>query len=437
MAMKFDPAAARDYVVETLHGATPLEWGLQVAVVVCAYALGWTFAHLACSRVKLSPRWKFGEGDFERVAFPMATFVFLWVGKFFLARAQSVPVLDIVESLLVAWMAVRLAVYVLTHILPRGAFLNAVLRTIAWLAWIAVALHVVGLLGDVIDALDAVGFTVGASKQRVTPLLVLQALAALFLTLTVAMWLSRISETRLMASSQVEMSTRIVLSKLVRLSALFIAVMIALPMVGIDITTLSIFSGALGVGLGFGLQKIASNYVSGFIVLLDRSLRIGDIVTVDGRRGEVVAIESRYTVIKGLDGVESIIPNEKLITDSVNHHTYSDPKVSVQVAVSVSYESDIPKALALLLECARRQPRIIDNPAPAAVVKQLSDSGVDLTLITWIADPSRGEGELRSALFIDIVSTFKANGIDIPYPRRDVRLITTGATPGNPMESRT
>ena len=435
--MKFDPAAARDYVVETLHGATPLEWSLQVAVVVCAYALGWSVAHLACSRVKLGPRWKFGEGDFERVAFPMATFVFLWVGKFFLGRAQSVPVLDIVESLLVAWMAVRVAVYVLTHILPRGAFLNAVLRTIAWLAWIAVALHVMGLLGDVLDALDAVGFTVGASKQRVTPLLVLQALAALFLTLTVAMWLSRISETRLMASSQVEMSTRIVLSKLVRLSALFIAVMIALPMVGIDITTLSIFSGALGVGLGFGLQKIASNYVSGFIVLLDRSLRIGDIVTVDGRRGEVVAIESRYTVIKGLDGVESIIPNEKLITDSVNHHTYSDPKVSVQVAVSVSYESDIARALALLLECARRQPRVIGNPAPAAVVKQLSESGVDLTLITWIEDPNRGEGELRSALLIDIVSTFRANGIEIPYPRRDVRLIATPATPGNPIESST
>ncbi|HET7402485.1 MAG TPA: mechanosensitive ion channel domain-containing protein [Usitatibacter sp.] len=437
MALKLDPAAARDYVVETLHGATPLEWGLQVAVVVCAYTLGWTVAHLLCSRVKLSPRWKFGEGDFERVAFPMATFVFLWVGKFFLGRAQSVPVLDIVESLLVAWMAVRVAVYVLTHILPRGAFLDAVLRIIAWLTWIAVALHVMGLLGDVLDALDAVGFTVGASKQRVTPLLILQALAALFLTLTVAMWLSRISETRLMASSQVEMSTRIVLSKLVRLSALFIAVMIALPMVGIDITTLSIFSGALGVGLGFGLQKIASNYVSGFIVLLDRSLRIGDIVTVDGRRGEVIAIESRYTVIKGLDGVESIIPNEKLITDSVNHHTYSDPKVSVQVAVSVSYESDIARALALLLECARRQPRVIASPAPAAVVKQLSESGVDLTLITWIEDPSRGEGELRSALLIDIVSTFRANGIEIPYPRRDVRLIATPATPANPMESST
>jgi small-conductance mechanosensitive channel len=437
MAMRLDPVAARDFAVETLRGATPLEWGLQVAVVVSAYALGWAVAHLACGRVKMSPRWKFGEGNFERVAFPMATFFFLWLGKFFLGRAQTVPLLAIVESLLVAWMAVRLAVYVLGHILPHGAFLNAVLRIIAWLAWIAVALHVTGLLGDVIDALDAVGFTVGANKQRVTPLLVLQALAALFLTLTVAMWLSRISEMRLMASSQVEMSTRIVLSKLVRLSALFVAVMVALPMVGIDITTLSIFSGALGVGLGFGLQKIASNYVSGFIVLLDRSLRIGDVVTVDGRRGEVLAIESRYTVIKGLDGVESIIPNEKLITDVVNHHTYSDPKVSVHIPVSVAYESDISKALALLLECARRQSRIIDDPAPAAIVKQLSDSGVDLLLITWIADPTRGEGELRSALQIDILRTFKANGIEIPYPRRDVRLIATAATPENPVQSST
>jgi small-conductance mechanosensitive channel len=233
------------------------------------------------------------------------------------------------------------------------------------------------------------------------------------------------------------MSTRLVLSKLVRLSALFIAVMVALPMVGIDITTLSIFSGALGVGLGFGLQKIASNYVSGFIVLLDRSLRIGDIVTVDGRRGEVVAIESRYTVIKGADGIESIIPNEKLITDSVNHHTYSDPKVSIVVNVSVSYESDVHKALGLLLECGKRQARVIEQPPAVAFVKQLSDSGVDLSLTVWIADPGRGDGDLRSALLLDILGTFKANGIEIPYPRRDVRLIATPATPEMPVESRT
>ena len=433
--MKPDLEYMREYVVETLRQATPLEWGLQVAVVVCAYALGWAVAHLLCARVKPWPRWKFGEGDFERVAFPMATFVFLWVGKFFLGRAQSVPVLDIVEALLVAWMAIRVAVYVLSHVLPHGVFLNTVLRIIAWIAWIAVALHVTGLLGDVIDALDSVGFTLGKNKQRVTPLLVLQALSALFLTLTVAMWLSRISETRLMASASVEMSTRIVLTKLVRLSALFLAIMVALPMVGIDITTLSIFSGALGVGLGFGLQKIASNYVSGFIVLLDRSLRIGDVVTVDGRRGEVVAIESRYTVIKGADGIESIIPNEKLITDSVNHHTYSDPKVSLVVGVQVSYESDVDRALSLLVECARRQARVIEQPGPMAFVKQLSDSGVDLTLTVWISDPNRGEGDLRSALLVDILRTFRANRIEIPYPRRDVRLIATGATPENPVQS--
>jgi small-conductance mechanosensitive channel len=328
------------------------------------------------------------------------------------------------------------AIYVLGHVLPHGAPLQRAVRGIAFVAWVAVALHVTGLLPEVLDALDSVGITLGKNKQRITPLLVLQALAALALTITLALWLSRITETRLMAAQTVEMSTRIVVTKLVRVSALFLAIMIALPMVGIDITALSIFSGALGVGLGFGLQKIASNYVSGFIVLLDRSLRIGDIVTVDNRRGQVMAIESRYTVIKGADGVESIIPNEKLITDSVNHHTYSDPKVSVVVNVSVSYESDVARACELLLECGKRQARVIEDPPAMAWVKELADSGVNLTLTVWINDPGKGEADLRSALLLDILGTFKAAGIEIPYPRRDVRLIATPETPAGPAESR-
>src|SRR6185312_8337978 len=167
--------------------------------------------------------------------------------------------------------------------------------------------------------------------------------AALFLAFTIALWLSRVTETRVMASESMEITTKVVVGKVVRITAILVAIFVALPFAGIDVTTLSIFSGALGVGLGFGLQKIASNYVSGFIVLLDRSLRIGDVVTIDGRRGEVKAIESRYTVIKGGDGVESIIPNETLITQTVSHHTYSDPKVSVVIAVSVAYASDVAK----------------------------------------------------------------------------------------------
>jgi small-conductance mechanosensitive channel len=434
--MNPDLSRLRAYVAEIASHATPLEWALQAGAIVAAFALGWSIAHLLCARVKLSTRWKFGEGDFERVAFPLSAFLFLWLSKFFLGRVQPTGLLDIAESLLFAWLAIRVAVYILGHILP-GAMLQRVVRIFAIIAWIAVALHITGLLGDVIDALDAVGITIGKDKQRITPLLALQAIGALALSITLALWVSRITETRLMAAQTVEMSTRIVLTKLVRVSALFLAVLIALPVVGIDITALSIFSGALGVGLGFGLQKIASNYVSGFIVLLDHSVRIGDIVTIDGRRGEVRAIETRYTVIKGTDGVESIIPNEKLITDSVNHHTYSDPKVSVVVNVSVSYESDVEKACALLLECAKRQARVIHDPPAVAFVKQLADSGVDLALTVWISDPGKGEADLRSGLLLDILRTFKQHGIDIPYPRRDVRLIATPATAEMPAASAT
>jgi small-conductance mechanosensitive channel len=201
---------------------------------------------------------------------------------------------------------------------------------------------------------------------------------ALFLTVILAMWLSRITESRVMASESMEVTTRVVISKVARISTLFIAIFVALPMMGLDVTTLSVFSGALGVGLGFGLQKVASNYVSGFIVLLDRSLRIGDVVTVDGRRGEVKAIEARHTVIKGGDGVESIIPNEKLITESVNHHTYTDSKISLVLSVWISYESDLDKACDLLADIARRQVRVIKEPAAAARVKQLGDHGIEL-----------------------------------------------------------
>src|SRR6185503_13239223 len=194
--------------------------------------------------------------------------------------------------------------------------------------------------------------------------------------------------------------------------------------VGIDVTTLSIFCGALGVGLGFGLQKIASNYVSGFIVLLDRSLRIGDVVTVDGRKGEVKAIETRYTVIKGLDGVENIIPNETLITQSVSHHTYSDPKVSVVIGLAVGYDADLDLALELMLRAAHSHKRVIDQPAAGARVKNLALHAVELELSVWISDPSVGEGDLRSDLQKDIVRLFRENGVRFPVPLHEVRLLT-------------
>jgi small-conductance mechanosensitive channel len=405
------------------------DWVLQVAVVVAGVFLGWLFGRRVCRRVRIAPQWQFGKGDFERVAFPLFALGLVWIGRYALDRyGHDVALLNLVEPLLIAFAFTRLASYILGHVIREGGFQNAVINLVRWAAWIVVALHISGLLPEILIDLESVGFTFGKDKTEITALDILKGMIALFLTVVLAMWISRITENRVMASESMEVTTRVVLTKVVRIATLFIAIFVALPMMGLDVTTLSIFGGALGVGLGFGLQKIASNYISGFIVLIDRSLRIGDVVMVDGRRGEVKAIESRYTVIKGADGVESIIPNEKLITESVNHHTYSDPKVSVVLGVFISYESDVQKACDLLVQFARGHKRVIPDPPPTARIKQLGDHGIELELTVWIQDPAVGEADLRSALFKDILRGFRAHGIEIPYPRRDIRVIATGAT---------
>jgi len=435
MALSLDFTPAWDFVRDVATSATPAEWVWQLAAIGVALLLGLFTSRAVCHRIRIHPRWKFGKGDFERVARPLFTLGFVALAEIALGHFQTVVLVNVVKSLLMALAIIRAAVFILGHILPEGAILHVAVRAIAWVAWIAVVLHVTGLLPDVVDALNNVGFTVGKSKQHITLWLVLQGFAALGVSLAITLWLGRITETRVLAADSLEMSTRIVIAKVVRAAAVLLAIFVALPMVGIDVTALSIFSGALGVGLGFGLQKIASNYVSGFIVLLDRSIRIGDVVTVDGRKGEVKAIDSRYTVIRGLDGVDSIVPNETLITQTVSHHTYSDPKVSVVIPVSVAYESDVAKALELLLRAAKRHERVLDEPASAALVKGFGDNGIDLSLIVWIADPAVGEGRLRSELLLDILEGFKAGGIEIPYPRRDIRILATAETPEKPAGS--
>lgn len=435
--MKPDFAAAWMAIHDTALSATPAQWFWQLAAIGAALLLGRLATTEVHRHIHASKRWKLGKGSFERVTFPLLTLAFMALAELLLGRFQPVLLVNIAKSLLIALVVIRLAVFVLGHILPEGAFLRSAVRVIAWVAWIAVVLHATGLLPDVVDALNEVGFTLGKSKQRVTLWLAMQAVTALAVTLALTLWLGRITETRVLAAETLQMSTRVVIAKLVRASAVLVAIFVALPLVGIDVTALSIFSGALGVGLGFGLQKIASNYVSGFIVLLDRSLRIGDVITVEGRRGEVKAIESRYTVIRGLDGVESIVPNETLITQTVSHHTYSDPKVSVVIPVSVAYECDVREACSLLLQAAERHARVLDEPASAALVQGFGDNGIDLTLTVWISDPAMGEGRLKSELLMDILAAFRAHGIEIPYPRRDVRMIATPETPEKPLPSTT
>jgi small-conductance mechanosensitive channel len=431
--IEFDFSPAARFMESVTGKATPAQIGLQVAIAAAAVLVGWLLARFLVRRSPEHSRWKFGEGGFDRVLAPLFALGLVWIGRLVLAPHQRVALLDIVTALAIAWALIRLAVYVLGHVLPQGAFLRRVVRAIAWIAWIAVAMHLVGLLTPTLAALDAAAVTFGKGGQRISILLVLQALAALALTLTVAMYVARITETRVLAADSIEMSTRMVVTKLVRVAAVFIAILVALPMVGIDVTALSVFGGALGVGLGFGLQKIASNYVSGFIVLLDRSLKIGDVITVDNRRGQVEEIATRYTVLKGADGVESIIPNELLITQSVNHHTYSNRKVAVVVPVRVTYESDVERALELLVEAGRDAALVLGEPAPVGRVKQLGDQGVELELTVWIDENVRADMDLKSEVLRKVIAAYRGAGI--VFARRDLRPIATPETPENSSNS--
>ena len=427
--MSIDITPLRDFVGELTGRASPIQWGVQIAIIAVALGLAWLLSKRFCGRFHASPRWKFGAGEFQRVMFPLMALALVWLTKLVMEHVtQPVTLLGIATSLLIAWLVIRIAVYILGHVLPQGATLRLVVRIIAWVAWIGVALHITGLMPEVLDALDEIGFTVGKNKTHVSLLLIVQAISAMAVTLTIAMWLARVTEGRVLAAQSVEMNTRVVIVKIVNTAAVIVAIMVALPMAGIDITALSVFGGAVGVGLGFGLQKVASNYVSGFIVLLERSLRIGDVITIDNRRGVVQAIESRYTVIKAGDGTETIIPNEDLITKQVVHHTYTDPKVATVLPVTVSYESDAEAACEALAEVGKRNTRVIGDPSPQARVVGLGDNGIQMELTVWISDPEKGESDLRSELLQDVLRTFAGKGIRIASPRREIRRIPTPET---------
>jgi small-conductance mechanosensitive channel len=239
-------------------------------------------------------------------------------------------------------------------------------------------------------------------------------LLTIFATIFVALWCSRMIENKLMLAGNINMNMRVVLSKVLRIFLLFIAILIGLSAVGLDLTLLSVFGGALGVGLGFGLQRIASNYVSGFILLLDKSMQIGDIVTIE---------DKRYLVLKKLDGTQVIVPNELLIINPVINHSFTDRNMRVLLDLQVAYQSDLELVLSLMLKAAADNARVLVTPEPTATIKAFGESGVDVTLSVWIADPENGQLLLKSDLYLALWQMFKANNISIPFPQREIRIL--------------
>ncbi|MBC7698117.1 MAG: mechanosensitive ion channel [Bacteroidia bacterium] len=395
----------------------------QLAIVVAAISIAWAInGALRAYVMRNAPEnWKLGIGGINRVLFPLSTLIFVLVGKAILGHWQHVSLLQLASKLLLAMALIRLAVYAVRYIVAPGGLLKTLENAISGLIWLVLALHLSGILPQIFDVLEDVKFNIG--KSPVNLLLILQALLTILITLFIAMWISRLLENRLMRAEHVNMNMRVVLTKLLRIFLLFTAILIALSAVGLDITLLSVFGGALGVGLGFGLQRIASNYVSGFIILLDKSMQIGDVITVETHYGVVSDLRTRYLVLRKLDGTEVIIPNEMLIINPVINHSFTDHKARVQMPVQVSYDSPLELAMQLIFDAANNHPRILVTPPPAVLIKGFGDNGIDLTLSIWIPDPEEGSSALQSEIYLEIWRAFLANNISIPFPQREVRII--------------
>ncbi len=395
----------------------------QASVIGLSLLLAWSVNGMLRAYVmrRAAERWKVGIGGINRVLFPLSSLIFVYSGYLVLSHWHDVSLLKLAMTLLLAMAIIRLVVYTLRYIFAPGSWERTMEGVVAGTVWLLLALHLIGVLPDILAALDSVRFSVG--KGELTLLLLLQAIVIILLTLFGALWISRLIENRLMGAQQINMNVRVVLSKLVRIFFSLIAVLFALSAVGLDITLLSVFGGALGVGLGFGLQKIASNYASGFILLLDDSIHIGDIVTVDTHYGIVSELRSRYMVLRKLDNTEVIIPNETLVSNVMINHSMTDRKVRVQLSLQVSYQADLELAMQLMVEAASTQERVLRDPPPKALLRAFGESGIDLMMNVWISDPENGTASLQSEIYLDIWRAFKKHNVSIPYPQREIRIL--------------
>ena len=339
----------------------------------------------------------------------------------------------------VALVVIRIGVKVLQVAYPDAAWVRPIERSISWLAWLGMVLWVTGLLPLVLDELDQIHWKVGGATLSVRTMI--EGAVTAGAVLLIALWVSAAIESRLLRSATgAELSLRKAVSNAVRALLVFVGLMMALSAVGIDLTALSVLGGAVGVGIGFGLQKLASNYVSGFVILAERSMRIGDNVRVDNFEGRITNINARYTVVRSSTGRESIVPNEMLITQRVENLSLADPRVWLSTVVSVAYESDVDLVTRLLGEAALASSRVLRDPAPSVALSAFGADGLEFTVGFWIADPENGALGLRSEINRAILSALRAHQIEIPYPQRVMHVQVDGGlaaaiSPGAPAAS--
>lgn len=402
----------------------------QAAVLVASLLLAYLLATLfkrGLGRVRLAPdeRLHFGVESLNKALFPLLGWVIVGLVQFALDGWMHIWLLKLALVPLFGIGVIYLAFYVMRRVFSRSGntpgLLSLVERIVTTLVWLGMLLYVSGVQDDVLGWMAGVKFNL--ANAHLSLLSLCTGLLWVGLTVVIAMWAGAALEDRLMRAQSIDANLKVVMARVSRAALILAALLLSLELVGIDVTVLGVFGGALGVGLGLGLQKIASNYVSGFIILLERSLRLGDQITVDGYQGVVTQIRTRYTVVRGLDGIETIIPNEKLIGDPVQNHSSYLTRGYAKLPVQVAYSTDVEQALRLLLAAAQDVPRVLAEPAPAAYLTAFGADGINLELTCWIEDAALGTSLVRSTVNQAIWRLFRENGIEIPANQHQVRLV--------------
>ena len=376
-----------------------------LACIGLAWCISWVLGRGAAGRGSIL----FGRRVVDGLLFPTLSLVFTFGLKLGLLKWQHVPVLKVVLPILVSLVIIRLIARVLTAVFPASQGARAIERVVSWLAWVLAVLWITGLLAPAIEELDSLTFTLG--KTRVSVMHVIDVVMTSSFVLVLSLWLSAAIENRLLNRAVSDLSMRRVASNALRAILLLIGALFALSSLGVDLTALSVLGGALGVGIGFGLQKLAANYVSGFVILLERSLRIGDYVRVDGFEGRVTDIKTRYTLVRANNGSESVVPNELLITQRVENLSLESSNMLQTCTFWVGLESDVAQVQALLVGAALSAPRVMPEPAPVALLAEVAPQGLRFTLNFWMDDPANGQSSARSGVNIATLAALRGAGV--------------------------
>ncbi len=426
MIRPFDRAQLDELLGELARPGVVAELAILGGCLVAA----WIVVRLIRGRERPVASVWFGNRIVDGLLFPLLALAFAYAARIGLAGLVKPAVFRVAIPILISLAVIRLSARVLARTFPGVAWVRVVERSISWLAWISVVLWITGVLPLVLDAMDEVHWQVG--KQEMTLRNLVEGSITAAVVLVLSLWISAVVERKLLSSGTGHsLSLRKMGANIVRALLLFVGLLVALSAVGIDLTALSVLGGAIGVGVGIGLQRIAANYISGFVLLAERSLRIGDMVKLDTFEGRITDIRTRYTVIRSLSGREAIVPNETLITNRVENLSLADPRVAVQTGVQVAYGSDVRRLQPLLEAAIAAVPRVIGDPRPSVQLAAFSADGMDLTINFWIRDAENGQGNVKSEVNLAVLELLDREGIEIPFPQRVVRAIVSTANDGD------